>query len=148
MRLAQRNGSLLRRAATVTFAVLLAIILLSMVISPTYDGSALYVSLDRGSVFFSMLPNPQPTGWSLTLSDSKPRFLFNMFASLAGNPPQYYWRGYMPLWIPLILIAIVTAALWWRDRRPYPRGRCATCGYNLAGNVSGRCPECGQPILP
>ena len=23
---------------------------------------------------------------------------------------------------------------------------CAHCGYFLTGNVSGRCPECGQPI--
>jgi hypothetical protein len=24
-------------------------------------------------------------------------------------------------------------------------GHCASCGYNLRGNVSGRCPECGTP---
>ena len=23
---------------------------------------------------------------------------------------------------------------------------CLTCGYNLTGNVSGVCPECGTPI--
>ena len=23
---------------------------------------------------------------------------------------------------------------------------CRKCGYNLTGNMSGRCPECGQPI--
>ena len=28
----------------------------------------------------------------------------------------------------------------WRRRR---RGECLTCGYNLTGNVSGVCPECG-----
>ncbi len=28
----------------------------------------------------------------------------------------------------------------------YVAGRdCLTCGYSLEGNVSGRCPECGQP---
>jgi|SRR5665213_29577 len=27
-------------------------------------------------------------------------------------------------------------------------GLCPTCGYNLAGNVSGVCPECGSPIIP
>jgi hypothetical protein len=31
---------------------------------------------------------------------------------------------------------------WWRRRR---RGRCVQCGYNLTGNISGRCPECGTP---
>ena len=25
-------------------------------------------------------------------------------------------------------------------------GRCARCGYDLTGNVSGACPECGTPI--
>jgi hypothetical protein len=25
-------------------------------------------------------------------------------------------------------------------------GYCVSCGYNLTGNVSGRCPECGEPI--
>jgi predicted RNA-binding Zn-ribbon protein involved in translation (DUF1610 family) len=25
---------------------------------------------------------------------------------------------------------------------------CRKCGYNLTGNVSGVCPECGTPVLP
>ncbi len=29
----------------------------------------------------------------------------------------------------------------WRRRR---RGRCVSCGYDLTGNVSGVCPECGN----
>jgi len=24
---------------------------------------------------------------------------------------------------------------------------CATCGYNLTGNTSGVCPECGSPVI-
>ena len=29
-----------------------------------------------------------------------------------------------------------------------PRGvLCTGCGYNLTGNVSGRCPECFTPVL-
>ncbi len=31
-------------------------------------------------------------------------------------------------------------------RLPYPPGHCQTCGYNLTGNVSGVCPECGTPV--
>jgi hypothetical protein len=27
-----------------------------------------------------------------------------------------------------------------------PRYRCLTCGYDLTGNVSGVCPECGEPV--
>ena len=34
-----------------------------------------------------------------------------------------------------------------RERRPfYPPGHCQKCGYNLIGNVSGVCPECGTKI--
>jgi hypothetical protein len=42
-------------------------------------------------------------------------------------------------------VAVPTALLWWRDRR-YPAGHCQTRGYDLTGNVSGRCPECGTPV--
>jgi len=49
----------------------------------------------------------------------------------------------IPLWIPFAIGVIPTVCLWWRDRR-YPPGHCQTCGYNLTGNVSGRCPECGE----
>jgi len=31
----------------------------------------------------------------------------------------------------------------WRRRR---KGRCLKCGYNLTGNVSGVCPECGTEV--
>lgn len=27
--------------------------------------------------------------------------------------------------------------------REYPSGYCQSCGYDLTGNESGRCPECG-----
>lgn len=27
-------------------------------------------------------------------------------------------------------------------------GWCEQCGYNLIGNTSGRCPECGRPLAP
>ncbi len=51
----------------------------------------------------------------------------------------------VPLWILLLLAAIPTVVLWLRDRR-YPPGHCRKCGYDLTGNVSGICPECGTAI--
>jgi len=51
----------------------------------------------------------------------------------------------LPLWFPLLILAVPTGILFWRDRR-YPAGHCQKCGYNLTGNVSGRCPECGETI--
>lgn len=35
----------------------------------------------------------------------------------------------------------------WLDLRMlYRQGKCPVCGYDLQGNVSGVCPECGTPI--
>lgn len=39
------------------------------------------------------------------------------------------------------LILATTIICWYRRRRE--PGRCHACGYDLTGNTSGRCPECG-----
>ena len=67
------------------------------------------------------------------------------------------------LWIPLYPFFLMSAILpvWWfirfpgcwfvrnfQLRRPFPAGCCHRCGYNLTGNVSGICPECGTPVPP
>ena len=49
----------------------------------------------------------------------------------------------VPIWMPFLMFALPTAFLWHRDRRSFPPGACQRCGYDLTGNVSGRCPECG-----
>jgi hypothetical protein len=56
-----------------------------------------------------------------------------------------YWTQslFVPFWIVTVILAIPTALLWWWDRRP-PKGHCDQCGYDLTGNVSGVCPECGH----
>ena len=33
-----------------------------------------------------------------------------------------------------------------RRRRRRRRGLCVNCGYNLWGNESGTCPECGEKV--
>ncbi len=48
-----------------------------------------------------------------------------------------------PLWVPFIPFAIPTAFLFYRDRRRPRPGHCP-CGYDLTGNESGTCPECGR----
>ena len=48
-----------------------------------------------------------------------------------------------PIWFPLLMIGIPTIVCWRLDRRRLPPGYCP-CGYDLTGNVSGVCPECGE----
>ena len=51
----------------------------------------------------------------------------------------------IPLWALVLVLAIPTLWLWCRDRRP-PPGFCQTCAYDLTGNESGVCPECGEAV--
>ena len=54
----------------------------------------------------------------------------------------------LPLWGPFIMFSIYPTVGFFRG--PYRRwrrrrsGLCLKCGYNLTGNVSGVCPECGE----
>lgn len=48
----------------------------------------------------------------------------------------------IPLWLPFLLLALPTAWLWRCAARP-PPCHCRRCRYDLTGNTSGRCPECG-----
>ncbi len=41
-------------------------------------------------------------------------------------------------------VTVISLRLLLRRRRPL-EGHCDHCGYNLTGNTSGRCPECGRP---
>jgi len=54
----------------------------------------------------------------------------------------------IPYWLCFLLTAIPTAWLWYRDRRlfssPPDHLSCRGCGYDLTGNTSGICPECGE----
>jgi hypothetical protein len=74
----------------------------------------------------------------LTVRRKGDRFLWSV------EWPQYFSLNLfiVPLWIPFLLIAAPTAWLWWRDSR-VPPGHCRACRYDLTGNTSGVCPECG-----
>lgn len=82
-----------------------------------------------------------------------------LFGRIMGRRPNWWpvvqrtsvpggascWYVGVPLWLPFLAAALPTGVLWHRDRRP-PPGHCQACGYNLTGNTSGVCPECGEPI--
>ena len=63
-----------------------------------------------------------------------------------GGVPIHVWRVAIPFWAPMLILGIPTAVLWWSKRRAVRAGHCEKCGYDLTGNVTGRCPECGEGI--
>ncbi len=54
------------------------------------------------------------------------------------------WEVTVPVWLTFVVISVLTAIAFRRGR--IPPGYCRKCGYNLTGNVSGRCPECGTAV--
>ena len=75
---------------------------------------------------------------------------FDNLRARLGLKPAYYSdaRGIaftIPLWIPFLAVS-VPSVIAWRYTRRLLKGHCRQCGYDLTGNVSGRCPECGSPI--
>ena len=66
------------------------------------------------------------------------------FCPFGGLPRGDQGFVIIPLWIPAVALAPFVAVSWLTGRRKFPRGHCQTCGYDLTGNVSGRCPECGE----
>jgi hypothetical protein len=51
----------------------------------------------------------------------------------------------IPLWILVVPVAIASVFLR-QVGRSYPKGFCQSCGYNLTGRSSARCPECGDAV--
>ena len=98
-------------------------------------GGQIEVLWARGGAHFTLVI----PGWQVLRGDSY--YDIGWWPKIHTNPLQRLVT--IPLWIPLVVVAIPTGFLWRRERkRPRP-GHCRSCGYNLTGNVSGVCPECG-----
>lgn len=54
----------------------------------------------------------------------------------------------LPLSLTTLLLAVLPACRWRRRRaaRRALRGLCASCSYDLTGNITGVCPECGTAV--
>ena len=52
---------------------------------------------------------------------------------------------YFPLYAPFLAVLLPTLLVWRFWPKPPKPGHCR-CGYNLTGNTSGVCPECGVEV--
>lgn len=103
-------------------------------------------TIGLGRLFLGVSGKPQFCyGFSISMIDKTngvPMFLIAKYwTGLWGDVPSVS----IPLLLPVLLMALPTAFLWWHGSRVLP-GHCRGCGYDLTGNVSGRCPECGQQV--
>jgi hypothetical protein len=112
-----------------------------------------FVSIRRGCLEVGTLPpgSMDPKGRSLVLytvlrgpSTAAPRdWWFTFRRGSGGLSGRGWWIVAAPVWLPAAPCAAI--GLWlplkaWRRRRG---GCCVVCGYSLAGNTTGICPECG-----
>ncbi len=101
-------------------------------------------------VLASLMDRTWPYRLGLTLPDyrtwsgaSAPTPVFGLTAPKPRLQPPF--SLVLPFWTLLLVVGVPTLILWYRDRPP-PAGYCVKCGYDLTGNTSGICPECGQPV--
>ena len=157
----------IRRIAKWTGLVLCALVLVAWAVSSLgyvfgYRGGGVSLGSWFGSVFFGHAEHDDTTSG---------RFVWRRFTPVGELPVRdrlfsHWWPRWeiqetlhprtpyeprlantvwVPLWILFVVLAVPTVLLWRSDRKP-PPGRCQRCGYNLTGNTSGICPECGERV--
>lgn len=84
-------------------------------------------------------------------------FLTLLLGSCIGSPLAVHFFKVpapclmVPVGIWIAAIGVGVAAARWSRRKDQPErwgveGKCESCGYDLTGNTSGKCPECGTHI--
>jgi len=105
------------------------------------EGGVTVILADGGVTFAHGLRFPGfPRLW---VSSSRPvKWGWGLPHVVARPQGHHVW---VPFWSFVLFSVSVAGYLWWKDRR-FPTGLCLHCGYNLTGNTSGVCPECGESI--
>ena len=116
------------------------------VVSSRY--ATLGISVYRGKLRLAILNYPEEEGpflaWEVPIWQG---FHCSRF-SLTSE--KTYWELSIPTYgafafcVSYPIVALICGPL--RRRRRHRKGLCPACGYDLTGNESRVCPECGKPI--
>ncbi len=62
-----------------------------------------------------------------------------------GKPTRYVSIE-LPMWLPTLISSCLCLWFWRTPRLRVRSGHCLACNYDLTGNTTGVCPECGRRI--
>ncbi len=80
-----------------------------------------------------------------------PGLTWSRFAALNPRAAHFFWRPqwhwiFVPFSVPITLLVVARLLLvFWRKTPRETTPLCGRCSYDLTGNLSGVCPECGTP---
>lgn len=147
MRTALRSSRVRKWAAFVLFLLMLGGWIVSFQYSVRYQNPKCdwVVVCDGGGVLFAWYSPPRwnasHVGWQIGLAVERREGRTWLVPQLTHPRADATW-----LFVPLLpfLLVVLGAACWlfWKDNPPPPT-HCRFCGYDMKGNVSGVCPECG-----
>jgi hypothetical protein len=136
--------AILGSAMVLALAILWSV---SIVRRVTFTASNWHASAQEGSVIIDYSSVPmyfgQMAGWQVGEH-------FEGGSVIQRNPGTGKWattpRTIVPLWIPLLVIAVPSVFLWFRVARAMRDPKhCSACGYDCTGVPEGAvCPECGK----
>ncbi len=128
-----------------TCALITGLWITSHIVTIAYFGPRAHLRLRDGTVSATLgelgIGGPGwPQGW----------VVHRWGVSFINSPDYFSWRGgrimaNVPLGALLVLLLVPTIVLVHRARQPGPH-HCRRCSYDLTGNISGICPECGTAI--
>lgn len=137
-----------RRAILLMMSLLVAAWIVSLFerVCVTHSSGEVFINLGRVVIWQYSFDAYGPDGLRCSAGRSSLSFIPSAY-TLGLCLPQinfYMPRSVtitIPFWFLLLLTSLPIPLLWRRTAR-LP-GHCRKCGYDLTGNESGRCPECG-----